>query len=104
MSDGVIIIGGGQAGFQTASSLRTEGYEGPVTLIGDEPHLPYQRPPLSKAFVLGKQNQNQVLLRPESYYRDHHIVWIPAERAAAIETPEHRVRLASGPAVPYDGL
>ena len=48
---GVVIVGGGQGGFQAAASLRQEGYEGPVTLVGDEPGLPYQRPPLSKAYL-----------------------------------------------------
>ncbi|HEY7339231.1 MAG TPA: FAD-dependent oxidoreductase [Bryobacteraceae bacterium] len=104
MSDGVVIVGGGQAGFQTAFSLRAEGYEGPVTLIGEEPHVPYQRPPLSKAFVLGKQNQANILLRPESYYLDRNIRFLPGERVAAIETPEHRARLDSGAAIPYDSL
>jgi 3-phenylpropionate/trans-cinnamate dioxygenase ferredoxin reductase component len=104
MSDGVVIAGGGQAAFQTAASLRTEGYQGPITLIGEEPHAPYQRPPLSKAFVLGKQNETQVLLRPESFYRDRDIRWIAGDRVAAIETFEHRARLASGAAIPYDAL
>ena len=104
MPDGVVIVGGGQAGFQTAASLRTEGYLGPVTLLGEEAHLPYQRPPLSKAFLLGKQNQSQVLLRPDSFYRDHDIRWVAGETAVAIETHEHRVRLASGTAISYQTL
>src|SRR5215471_3322386 len=104
MSQGVVIAGGGQAGFQTAFSLRAEGYEGPVTLIAEEPYAPYQRPPLSKAFVLGKQNAAQVVLRPETFYRDRDIRLLAGERVAAIETFEHRVRLASGAAIPYDAL
>jgi len=104
MSQGVVIAGGGQAGFQTAFSLRAEGYEGPITLIGEEPHAPYQRPPLSKAFVLGKQSEAQVLLRPESFYRDRNIRLLAGERVVGIETFEHRVRLASGAAIPYDAL
>jgi 3-phenylpropionate/trans-cinnamate dioxygenase ferredoxin reductase subunit len=104
MSDGVVIAGGGQAGFQTAFSLRAEGYEGPITLIGEEPYAPYQRPPLSKAFVQGKQNEAQVLLRPENFYRDRDIRLLAGERVAAIETFEHRARLASGTAIPYDSL
>src|SRR5579875_2108284 len=51
----VVIAGAGQAGFQTAVSLRAAGYLEPITLIGEEPYLPYQRPPLSKGFLLGKQ-------------------------------------------------
>ena len=97
-------MGGGQAGFQTAFSLRSEGYEGPITLIGDEPHPPYQRPPLSKGFVLGKQTHSHLLLRPESYYADHQIRLLPGERVAAVETLEHRVQLRSGVMIPYDTL
>ena len=50
----IVIVGAGQAGYQVAASLRQEGFEGAVTLIGDEPGVPYQRPPLSKAYLLGK--------------------------------------------------
>src|SRR5579862_6190907 len=100
MPEGVLIVGGGQAGFQTAASLRTEGYAGPVTLLSEEAHLPYQRPPLSKAFMLGKQNESHVLLRPESFYRDHDVRWVAGEKAVTIETHEHRVRLGSGTAIP----
>ncbi len=53
----MVIIGGGQAGFQTAASLRAEGFEEPITIVGEEPGVPYQRPPLSKGFLLGKQEQ-----------------------------------------------
>lgn len=104
MSDGVVIAGGGQAGFQTAVSLRGEGYQEPITIISDELHLPYQRPPLSKAFLLGKQDAQKILLRPESYYAEHGIRLLSGERAIAIETPEHRVRLGSGTALSYDSL
>ncbi|MBV8844778.1 MAG: FAD-dependent oxidoreductase [Bryobacterales bacterium] len=104
MSAGVVIAGGGQAGFQTAFSLRAEGYQGPITLIGEEPYVPYQRPPLSKGFVLGTQTEDHVWLRPESYYSSRNIRILSSERVTAIETPEHRARLASGTAIPYDAL
>lgn len=104
MSAGVVIVGAGQAGYQAAASLRTEGYEGSITLIGEEPHPPYQRPPLSKAFVMGKQDQSRLLLRPETYYRDHRIDLLAGERAIAIERTERRVRLESGRQVNYDTL
>jgi len=67
MSDGVVIVGAGQAGFQVAASLRQEGFDGPVTLIGDEPGLPYQRPPLSKGFMAGKQAIEGIALRPPPF-------------------------------------
>jgi 3-phenylpropionate/trans-cinnamate dioxygenase ferredoxin reductase subunit len=104
MPDGVVIVGSGQAGYQTAASLRTEGYEGPVFLIGEESHPPYQRPPLSKAFVLGKQDHAHVLLRPESYYPDHRIELLAGEKAVSIDRTARRVRLESGIALGYDRL
>ena len=62
MPAGVVVAGAGQGGFQVAASLRAEGYDGAITLIGDEPWLPYQRPPLSKGFMLGKQEADATLL------------------------------------------
>lgn len=100
----VVIVGGGQAGYQTAATLRTEGYAGAVTLIGDELHAPYQRPPLSKAFMLGKQDREKILLRPETYYRDHDIRLIVGETVAGVEPAVRRVRLESGAEIPYDAL
>src|SRR5206468_120943 len=73
MSRGVVIVGAGQAGFQTAVSLRAEGYEEPITIIGDEPHLPYQRPPLSKGFMTGGQEIEATELRPATFYSDKRI-------------------------------
>ena len=102
--DGVVIIGAGQAGYQTAASLRAEGYDGSIALIGEEPHVPYQRPPLSKAFVLGKQDQTRVLLRPASYYADHKIELLSGERATAIERTTRQVLLKSGRRIRYSKL
>ena len=64
----VVIIGAGHAGFQVAASLRQEGYDGKITLIGDEPGLPYQRPPLSKAYLLGKITETSLLFRPAEFF------------------------------------
>jgi 3-phenylpropionate/trans-cinnamate dioxygenase ferredoxin reductase component len=96
MPAGVVIVGSGQAGYQTAASLRTEGYDGPVFLIGEEPHVPYQRPPLSKAFVLGKQDHAHILLRPEAYYQSHQIELLTGEKAVAIDRTARKVRLKTG--------
>lgn len=104
MSHGAVIIGAGQAGFQVASSLRAEGYQEPVTLIGEEPYVPYQRPPLSKGFLLGKENQESVELRPQTFYRDHAIDLLTGETATAIDRTKREVRLASGRSVLYDKL
>ena len=100
---GVVIIGGGQGGFQTAASLRAEGYEERITLIGEEPHIPYQRPPLSKGFLLGKQEQRHAELRPAAFYETQRIDLITA-RAAAIDRFARKVVLDSGEHVEYDTL
>jgi 3-phenylpropionate/trans-cinnamate dioxygenase ferredoxin reductase component len=104
MAAGVVIVGGGQAGFQTASSLRSERYDGPIRLICEEPRIPYQRPPLSKAFVLGKQDQGRLSLRPESYYQDHDIGLLTGERAVSIDRSARVIQTASGERIPYDTL
>jgi 3-phenylpropionate/trans-cinnamate dioxygenase ferredoxin reductase subunit len=98
---GVVIVGGGQGGYQAAASLRTEGYEGPITIVSEEAHIPYQRPPLSKAFVLGKQDLDRVYLRPENYYADHRIDLLRGERVEAIDRAASTVKLRSGAPLPY---
>jgi 3-phenylpropionate/trans-cinnamate dioxygenase ferredoxin reductase subunit len=101
---GVVIVGTGQAAFQLAFSLRTAKYDDPITLIGDEPWLPYQRPPLSKAFMAGKQDIEAINLRPESFYLDHHIELLAGHHVKAIDCVARTVTLPSGHPVPYDTL
>jgi 3-phenylpropionate/trans-cinnamate dioxygenase ferredoxin reductase component len=100
----VVIVGAGQAGFQTAASLRMEGFDGSITLIGEEPHLPYQRPPLSKAFLAGKQDASHLPFRPERFYSDHSIDLELSQSAVAIERASRRVALAGRRMVDYDVL
>jgi 3-phenylpropionate/trans-cinnamate dioxygenase ferredoxin reductase subunit len=104
MDAGVIVVGSGQGGFQVAASLRDEGYAGPVTLIGDEPGLPYQRPPLSKSFLAGKAQAQQIELRPASFYTERKISVIAAQRVTGIHRSARRVQLASGATLPYEHL
>ncbi len=101
---GVVIAGAGQAGFQVAVSLRSEGYDGAITLIGDEPWLPYQRPPLSKAFMAGKQDIDATALRPEDFYSTHRIDLVMGQRITAIDPPQRRVCLADGASLPFESL
>jgi 3-phenylpropionate/trans-cinnamate dioxygenase ferredoxin reductase component len=100
---GVVIIGGGQGGFQIAASLRAEGYQERITLIGDEPHIPYQRPPLSKGFLIGKQEQRHAELRPASFYEAQRITLVTA-RATAMDRLARRITLDSGEHIGYDTL
>ena len=99
----VVIVGAGQAGFQVATSLRQEGYDGRITLIGDEPGLPYQRPPLSKAYLLGKIQATNLLFRPADFYATQRIELLH-DQATAIDRLNRRVVLASGTAIAYDHL
>ncbi|HEY0951096.1 NAD(P)/FAD-dependent oxidoreductase [Nocardioides sp.] len=78
-SDGILIIGANQAGAQLACGLREHGVTAPVTLVGAEPHLPYRRPPLSKAFLAGEAAADSMLLRPATYYRDRGIDVVTGE-------------------------
>jgi 3-phenylpropionate/trans-cinnamate dioxygenase ferredoxin reductase subunit len=99
----VVIVGAGQAGYQTAASLRQEGFEGRITLIGDEPGVPYQRPPLSKAYLLGKIGTTALRFRTHEWFEQQRVERIEA-RVARIDREAQRVELASGEHVPYDHL
>src|SRR5687767_15573404 len=87
----VAIIGSGQAGLQVAVSLREQRYEGRVVLIGDEAHAPYQRPPLSKGYLLGEVGLGQVTLRPEAFFAKQQIELISGKRAVAIDRARRMV-------------
>jgi 3-phenylpropionate/trans-cinnamate dioxygenase ferredoxin reductase subunit len=102
--DGIVIVGAGHAGFQLAASLRQYGFEGAVTLIGDEPVLPYQRPPLSKEYLDGKIGLDLLLMRPEAFYRDHRIDYLSGTRVSEIDRAGKTVLLASGERLQYGHL
>lgn len=99
----IVIIGAGQGGYQVAASLRQEGFTGQITLIGDEPGLPYQRPPLSKAYLLEKITTTNLRLRQENWFADQKVDLLH-DRVTAIDRAQHRVTLASGQALAYDHL
>jgi 3-phenylpropionate/trans-cinnamate dioxygenase ferredoxin reductase subunit len=100
----VVIVGAGQAGVQTAASLREAGFDGRVVLIGDEPGLPYERPPLSKAYVEGTVARSALALRPAQFFADKAVELMAGERVVEIDRAERRVWLASGEAVGYGHL
>ncbi len=99
----VLIAGAGHAGFQLAASLRQLGYGDRIYLINDEAHLPYQRPPLSKAYLKGEGRPDSLMFRPEKFYRDQNIELI-ADRAAFIDRAAQRLVLASGAFLDYGHL
>ena len=102
--DPVVIVGAGHAGFQLAASLRQHGFEGGIVLIGDEPALPYQRPPLSKDYLDGKIGLDLLLMRPEAFYQDHRIDYLQGGRVSEIDRAGKTVRLASGERLGYSHL
>ena len=105
MSDaGTVIVGAGQAGLQTAASLRELGYAAPITLIGDEAALPYQRPPLSKAYLAGKTDAQGLLLRPASFLDEHRIALRTGLHAERIDRQDRRLHLSDGTRLGYDHL
>lgn len=103
-SPGVVVAGAGQSGFQVAASLRSEGYNGTITLFGDEPHIPYQRPPLSKDFMAGKLDPASLPLRPEAFYETQKIALRMGERIASLDPAGRSVVLSSGEPVSYESL
>jgi 3-phenylpropionate/trans-cinnamate dioxygenase ferredoxin reductase subunit len=104
MQEEIVIIGAGQAGAQVAQSLRQGGFEGPLRLIGDEPHPPYQRPPLSKKFLAGEIGAEGLWLRPPAFFTTNKIDHIPNTRVVAIDRAAKRLSLASGDTLPYGKL
>ncbi len=99
----VLIVGAGHAGFQLATSLRQHGFGGRIGLINDEAHLPYQRPPLSKAYLKGEGRPDSLMFRPDKFYRDQNIELI-ADRAVSIDRAARRLALVSGAALDYGHL
>ncbi|QFT61592.1 NAD(P)/FAD-dependent oxidoreductase [Roseivivax sp. THAF30] len=99
----VVVIGAGQAGAACVARLRSKGYEGRITLIGEEPVPPYQRPPLSKAYLLGEMPLERLYLRPESFYAENGIELRLGARVEAID-PAAKTVTVEGEMLTYDDL
>lgn len=103
MSDGVVIVGGGQAGVQLADSLRVAGYADAITVLGDEVHLPYQRPPLSKDFM--SEESGEVLpLRAERFFDENNLTVRRGVRVDSIDRDSRTVRTSDGEQIGYSKL
>jgi len=100
----VVIIGAGQAGGQAAYSLRLGGFEGEIILVGDEPAPPYQRPPLSKAYLKGELEADRLYLKPLDYYAEHRVELVTGDAATGIDLAARTVSLASGRRLGWDRL
>lgn len=101
---GIVVVGAGHAAGQTAASLRQEGYEGKITLLGDEPFVPYQRPPLSKQYLSGEHGLERVYLRPEKFYADKNVDIKVSTQVESIDTKAQTVTTSARESYPYDKL
>ncbi len=99
-----VVIGAGQAGASLVAKLRAEGFDGQITLIGAEPVPPYQRPPLSKAYLLGDMEQARLYLRPQDWYAQNDITLHLDTRVVSIDATRKTILLSSGENLNYDEL
>lgn len=104
MQDSIVIVGAGQAGAQAVQSLRTGGFGGRIALVGEEPHPPYQRPPLSKKHLAGEIDDEALHLRPPSFYEQNAIDCHFGKAVEAIDRDMRAVLLAGGEQLPYERL
>jgi 3-phenylpropionate/trans-cinnamate dioxygenase ferredoxin reductase subunit len=100
----VVIIGGGQAAAQACASLRLFSFQGAITLVGEEAALPYQRPPLSKAYMKGELAEERLYFKPAAWYEDQNIDTVLSVRATKIDRSAQTVELEHGGSVDYDAL
>ncbi|WP_067721604.1 NAD(P)/FAD-dependent oxidoreductase [Nocardia yamanashiensis] len=99
-----VIAGGGLAAAKLAEALRANDFDGTVTLVGAEDHLPYERPPLSKEHLLGKKSLSDFTVDPAQWYRDHHIEVLPGTTVTGLDRSTKTIALPDGTTLPYDKL
>jgi 3-phenylpropionate/trans-cinnamate dioxygenase ferredoxin reductase subunit len=104
MEPGMVIVGAGECGVRAAFALRESGYEGPVTLVGAESHLPYERPPLSKDTMVSQDHPLPRTIAAEALFNEKNIAFIGSSTASSIDRGSKLVKLEDGRQVPYDRL
>ncbi len=104
MGERIVVVGGGQAACQLVDSLRREGFERDIVLISEEPHLPYQRPPLSKQFLAGELDESRLFMRKADYYEKQRIETRLGLRAVRLDRDRQSVELADGSQISFTGL
>ncbi|MBC2864994.1 NAD(P)/FAD-dependent oxidoreductase [Streptomyces mexicanus] len=100
----IVVVGAGQAGGEAVAALRMAGFEGGVTLVGDEPHLPYSRPPLSKDFLLGDVGTEVLLLRPPHFYEKHRVRTLLGRTVTKLDRDRRTITLDDGGSLTYGTL
>ena len=104
MYENILIVGAGQAAIQTVDTLRRRGFAGKLTLVGEEPWLPYQRPPLSKKYLAGSLERERLLIRPEQFFAEHRVTTHLGRRVTDLAPVERHVRLDDGQVLAWDAL
>jgi len=100
----VVIVGAGHGGAQAAIALRQNKFEGTIAMIGAEPELPYERPPLSKEYFSGERSFDRILIRPPAYWKDHGVTMRLGRRVIAVDPGAHQLMLNDGGTVTYGHL
>jgi 3-phenylpropionate/trans-cinnamate dioxygenase ferredoxin reductase subunit len=100
----VLIVGAGHGGAQAAIALRQHGFAGRIAIVGDEPELPYERPPLSKDYLAGEKTFERLLIRPPAFWAERAVEMILGRRVVAIDPAAHRVGLSDGAELSYGEL
>ena len=103
-TDQFVIVGGGLAGATAAQTLREEGFSGPIILIGEEPHRPYERPPLSKGYLTGGAERESMFVHGADWYSDHNVTLLTGVRVTAIDRSARTVVTADGMRLRYAKL
>lgn len=104
MADQFVIVGGGLAGATAAQTLREEGFAGSIVLVGAEPERPYERPPLSKAYLMGSSDRDSTYVHPADWYAAHDVTMLTGVRATSIDPAAHTVQTSDGAWLPYTKL
>ncbi|WP_405224621.1 NAD(P)/FAD-dependent oxidoreductase [Lentisalinibacter sediminis] len=102
MSETVLVIGAGHAAGQLVSTLRHKGYDGRIVLAGEEPWVPYQRPPLSKKYLSGELQQSRLYFKPPGFYEDAEVDLRLSNRVTVLDTAARRAELESGGSIDWD--
>lgn len=100
----VLIVGGGHGGAQAAVALRQQGFAGSVAIVGAEPELPYERPPLSKDYLAQEKAFERLLIRPPSFWQDRSVEMMLGKRVDEVHPAEHKVRLSDGQELGYGSM
>ncbi|MEY3806806.1 MAG: hypothetical protein RIR69_1618, partial [Actinomycetota bacterium] len=100
----IVIVGASLAGTRAAETLRTEGFTGTITMVGDEPHKPYDRPPLSKNYLAGEWDVDRIALRKPEVLDELNLTWKLGSPATSVNTTDATITVATGETISYDGL